>query len=380
MGVTLDLLNNIRTNASAEYQKYVPVATQNNLYAVGNALSTYSLLWNEFCENLFNKIGKTIIEQKLFKNKLARFKSGEILNQQDVEEIFIGMIKAEGSYNPQGPNPLGRRNPAPAEVIYHRQNRQDYYVISIGDIDFVRVFRSESTLKTWISGQINAVYSSANRDEWLHMKNLLATYGGTFTYAKTTDTDVVNTKLYFVKDGENYVGVVEPKKEQIANYYEITTVTKTGYCDYEVPAITDSTAEKSSKAFVKTLRKAVQDVGFLSNGYNSAGVDTWTDAKDLVLLVNKDVLAEVDVEVLAKAFNLGKTDIQPEIVSMDDFGLLTDTYGLLVDKDFFRVWDTLSHMEPQRNAQGLFTNYFYHVHQILSLCTFKNAIRFKVKA
>lgn len=329
MGATLDILNNIRANASDEYQTRVPVATQENTVSIGNALQTYSLLYNEFCEALLNKIGKTLIEQKLFKNKLARFKQGEILNQQDVEEIFIGMAKAEGNYDPTGPNPLGRRELPDVAVIYHRQNRQDYYCISIGDIDFVRVFRSEATLTNWISGLINSVYSGANRDEWLHMKNLLATYEG--------------------------------------------------YYDYEVPVITDANAEKTAKRFVKTLRKAVQDVGFLSTEYNKAGVETWTDASDLVLFINKDVVAEVDVEVLAKAFNLGKTDIQPEIVTMDDFGTLTDTYGLLVDKNFFRVWDTLSKMEPQRNAQGLFTNYFYHVHQILSASTFKNAIRLVAK-
>ena len=334
MGATLDVLNNIRANASDEYQARVPEATQQNIVSVGNALQTYSLLYNEFCDLLFNKIGKTMIEQLLFTNKLAKFKSGEILSHQDVEEIFIGMAKSEGAYNPAGPNPLGRRSLEDSgidvSVIYHRENRKDYYCISVGDIDFVRVFRSEATLKTWISGLINAVYSGANRDEWLHMKNLLATYNG--------------------------------------------------YCDYEVPVITNDTAEAGAKRFVKTLRKAVQDVGFLSTEYNKAKVETMTDANNLVLFVNKDVLAEVDVEVLAKAFHMGKTDIQPEIVVMDDFGTLTDTYGLLVDRDFFRVYDTLSHMEPQRNAQGLFTNYFYHVHQILSLSTFKNAIRFKATA
>ena len=81
------------------------------------------------------------------------------------------------------------------------------------------------------------------------------------------------------------------------------------------------------------------------------------------------------MEVLAKSFNMGKTDIQVEIIAMDDFGTLGNTMGMLVDKDWFRVWDTLSKMEPQRNAQGLFTNYFYHVHQILSVSSFKNAVR-----
>lgn len=325
MGYSVSILNNIRANASEEYQARIPEATQQNISTIGNALQSYTLLYNEFCAALVNKIGKTILETKLFKNKLARFKSGTIATAQDVEEIFVEMAKAEGSYDKTGPNPLGRREPPNVAVLYHRLNRQDYYAISIGDIDFVRVFRSEATLDSFISALINSVYSGANYDEWLSMKNLLATYNG--------------------------------------------------YFDYEVPVIGEAEAAKD---FVKTLRKANNDLTVApSKTYNAAGVMTWSEPGDLVLLVNKDVIAEVDVEVLSKAFNLGKTDIQNDIVVMDDFGSLTDTYALLVDKNWFKVWDTLSHMEPQRNAQGLFTNYFYHVHQVLSASRFKNAVRFK---
>ena len=322
MGFSVSVLNNIRNNASQEYQSRIPEATQQNIISVGNALETYNLLYNEFFPALFNKIGKTMIESKLFKNKLARFKSGTIFTQQDVEEMFIEMSKAEGKYDHTGPNPLGRRSGPEVKVVYHRQNRQDYYALTIGDLDVVRVFRSEASLDTFITGLFNSVYSGAEYDEYLAMKNLLATYDG--------------------------------------------------YCDYGVTAITD---EASAKEFVKTVRKASQDMTFASTALNKAGVMTWTPVNKQVLFVNKDVLAEVDVEVLAKAFNMGKTDIQVEIVTMDDFGSMENTYGLLVDESFFRVWDTLSKMEPQRNAQGLFTNYFYHIHQILSLSPFKNAIR-----
>lgn len=322
MGFSVSVLNNIRNNASQEYQARIPEATQQNIISVGNALETYNLLYNEFFPALFNKIGKTMIESKLFKNKLARFKTGTIFTQQDVEEMFIEMSKAEGSYDSTGANPLGRRQGPAVKAVYHRQNRQDYYAITIGDLDVIRVFRSESSLDTFITGLFNSVYSGAEYDEWLAIKNLLATYDG--------------------------------------------------YVNYGVAAITDET---TAKDFVKTVRKASQDMSFASDKLNKAKVFTWTPVEKQVLFINKDVLAEVDVEVLAKAFNMGKTDIQVEVVTMDDFGSMTDTYGLLVDESFFRIWDTLSKMEPQRNAQGLFTNYFYHVHQILSLSPFKNAIR-----
>ena len=334
MGYSIDILNNIRANASTEYAERIPQATRDNIAAIGNALQNYEVLYNEFCEALINKIGKTLIESKLFKNKLARFKSGAILSQQDVEEIFVDMAKAGYEYDPNGTNALARTEDDNVKVVYHRMNRRSTYDITLGDLDFLRVFKSEATLDNYIAQKLNSVYSRIAHDEWLIMKNLLATY---------------------------------QNKEK----------TGSGYFDYEVPTITEEDAPQTAKKFVKTLRKAVTDVGFASTKYNTAGVTTWTDPTDLVLLIHKDVIAEVDVEVLAKAFNMGKTDIQTAIVVMDDFGTLTDTYGLLVDKDFLKVFDTLSRMEPQRNAKGLFTIYYHHVQQILSCSPFKTAVRFK---
>lgn len=332
MGFSVDVLNSIRDNASTEYAERIPQATRDNIAAIGNALQTYTPLYNEFCDALINKIGKTIIESKLFKNKLARFKSGSILSQQDVEEIFIDMAKSGYEYDPQGTNALARTEDDNVKVVYHRMNRRNTYDITLGDLDFLRNFRSEATLDSFITQKLNSVYSRAAHDEWLIMKNLLATYKN--------------------KDG------------------------KCGYFDYQVVEITSGNAETAAKTFVKTLRKAITDVGFASTDYNTQGVTTWSDPSDLVLLVNKDVVAEVDVEVLAKAFNLGKTDIEVPIVVMDDFGKLENTYGLLIDKDFLKVFDTLSTMEPQRNAKGMFTIYYHQIQQILSCSPFKTAVRF----
>lgn len=331
MGFSIDALNSIRAEASQEYQDRIPEATQENISTIGNALQTYKPLYNEFSMALLCKIGKTMIESKLFQNRLARFKSGTIVDQQDVEEIFVEMAKAEGKYDPTGPNPLGRRDTVQDKVVYHRLNRADVYAVSIGDLDFRRVFRSEATLDAYITKKINALYSGANKDEFLLMVNLLATYDG--------------------------------------------------YFSYEVPVMAGADAHETAKTFVKTLRKAVMDVTLdSSTDYNKAGVETWAEEDKLVLLVHKDVLAEVDVEVLAKAMNMGKTDIQVSIVPMPHFGSMTGVYGLLVDEEWFRVWDTLMDMEPQRNAHGKFTNYFLHVQQIISCSPFKTALKFVPKA
>lgn len=336
MSFALDALNKIRAQASTDYQTRIPEATRQNIATIGQAFETYTPLYNEFCAALLNRIGLTMFEQATFENKLKHLKLGQITSQQDVQEIFTSMATAEGSYDPKGLNPLGRRDPAPVDVVYHRQNRQDKYVMSIGDLDFRRNFRSPEALEMFISGQLNSIYTADEYDEWVLFKQLLGTYN-------------FNGKSYF---------------------------------DYEVPEIDGTNNAQACKTFVKTLKKAVQDMGFMSDQYNAAGVMRKTNPDNFLLLIHKDMLPEISIEVLMSAFNQEQADIKPTIITMDDFGPLTGgedteiTYGLLVEKDFARIWDTLVHSEQIRNPDGLFTNTFYHHHQILSLSPFKNAVRF----
>lgn len=344
MSFSLDILNTIRASASEDYQNRIPEATQTNLATIGQAFETYTPLYNEFSTALLNRIGLTLFENATFKNKLASFKLGEITSGQDVQEIFVSMAQAEGAYDPEGANPLGRRDPANVDVVYHRQNRRDKYVMSIGDLDFRRNFTSPAVLDAFISAQLNSIYTGDEYDEWLLFKKLFATY----SFGKA--------------DGAS------------------------AYFEYEVPLIDGANNSTACKQFVKTLKKAVQDQTFMSDQFNAAGVKRRVADGNFALLLNKDILPEIDIEVLLGAFNADKANIKPEIITMDDFDTLTKdkngnpTYGLLIEKDFCRIWDTLIRSEQIRNPDGLFTNTFYHHHQILSLSPFKNAVRLVGKA
>lgn len=358
MGYSITVMNGIRAEGSDEYQNRIPEATRANLINIGMSFQQYKPLFNEFVSAFFNKIGKTTIEQKMFENRLKRFKGEMILSGKDIEEIFVNPAMAEGNYDPNGTNPLGRRPAPDVKVAYHRKNREYYFAKSLGDIDFLRVFQSEATLDNWMTAIINSMYAGDELDEWYSMKNVLATYGCKFP------------------EGVENPDEAAPEEEP------------SGYFNVEVPEIKGDSPETACKQFLKTVRKLSADISYPSDEYNMSGVMTQTKKQNQILFVHKDVLAECDVEVLAKVFNMGKTDIETQIFELDNFGMLDEhynnfvdgngqiTYALLVDDDFFRVHDTLIHMEPQRNAQGLFTNWFYHHHQILSASPFKNAVRF----
>lgn len=345
MSISVEVLNTIRNNADAEYQARVPEATKNNIAEIGRVFSAYDVVYNTFINSLIHKIGKTFVETASFNNKLKRFKSGQILTEQDVEEIFVEAFRpAEGAYDPEGGmgeggiHPLKRRTYQDVKVYYHRMNRQDMYTITINKIDVIRAFRSETALNAFITAQFNSMYTGAEYDEWLHMKKLLG--------------------------------------EAIANG---------DFKDYLVAKIddtsSDATVQKACKGFIRTVKKAIADISYPSTEYNPAKVKTSSKKEDLVLFINKDIPPHLDVDLYSSIFGPGYADLNIEIIEVDNFGEdNTGTYALLVDKEWFKVWDTLNEIKQMENGQGLYITYFLHIWQIMSYSKFKNAVRFATNA
>ena len=66
---TIDILNAIRANASAEYQSKIPkITTERDLTGVGSVLYGYPALANEFISSLVNRIAQVRIKSAAFNN------------------------------------------------------------------------------------------------------------------------------------------------------------------------------------------------------------------------------------------------------------------------------------------------------------------------
>ena len=338
----LDILASIRNNASAEYQNRVPVATQTNISTIGRVMETYDVVYNEFVDALMHRIGKTLVTTALFTNKLAKFKSGTVISGQDVEDIFVNAFKkAEGAYDPEGGmgadgiHPFKRRDYEETKGYYYRMNRRDKYVCTIYRDDVVRAFNSLTALASFISAQFNSMYTGAEFDEYEHMKKILS--------------DGIKADHFFT--------------------YMVKPIGGEGASDADI--------QSACKAFVRTVKKAISDVSYPSTLYNSAGVKTKTDKSNLVLFINKDIPPHLDVDLYSLIFGVNYAQLGVEVVEVDNFGDDTSgTYALLVDKDFFKVYDVKNQMTQLENPDGLYTNYWLHIWQILSYRKFATAVRF----
>ena len=98
-----------------------------------------------------------------------------------------------------------------------------------------------------------------------------------------------------------------------------------------------------------------------------------------MLFMRSDINAEVDIEVLARAFNLESADLMGRVVIVPDFGDAPgaeNIWAVMCSYDYPVIVDKLFTVEDFRNGSNLSTNYYLHVWQTYSTSPLENAVAF----
>jgi hypothetical protein len=319
------VLNAIRANQNYDYQSRVPEATQSTLKQVGNAILSSFDLQNAFLNALVNRIALVLINSKMFYNPLRVFKKGTIEYGEIVEEIFVNIAKAH-VYDPVvAEQEVFKREIPDVDAIFHKMNYKNFYKVTIQNEDLRQAFLSSQGISDLIARIVDSLYSGANYDEFLIMKNMI---------------------VDAVKNGR------------------MASVT-----------IPEATAE-NAKSIITTIKSVSNALEFPSTAYNAQGVLTYTPKDRQVLILDTKFDAINDVEVLASAFNMDKAEFMGRRVLIDNFADLTGVPAVLVDESWWMVFDMQINFTEIYNAQGLYWNYFYHVWKLFSESPYSNAVVF----
>ena len=350
---SVDVLNAIRNNASTNYRDYVPIATADadSVRTIGAIIMDYPALQNEFLSALVNRIGRVLITSKMYSNPWAMFKKGLLEFGETIEEIFVNIAKPY-QYDPGvAETNVFKREIPDVRAAFHIMNYQKYYKATISNDQLRQAFLSWQGITDLIARIVDAMYTGANYDEFQTMKYMLA---------------------QAILDGK-----MKPTGIGAVN--------------------TDN-----MKAIVSTIKSVSNRLTFMSSDYNAAGVATYTTKDDQYMLVNSNFDATMDVEVLAAAFNMDKANFAGHRVLVDSFGSLDTarlnllfaddpTYeeidagdlaeldaipAVLVDKDWFMIFDNFQNFTEQYNGEGLYWNYWYHVWKTFSVSPFANSTVF----
>lgn len=346
---TIDILNTIRMNASSEYQDLVPeVTVENDIPRVGEILLGYPAMANQFLTALINRIASVQVKSALFNNPYADLKKGFLEMGETVEEVFVQIAKAREFNVEKAPAREFKRTLPDVRAAFHVMNWRVQYPVTIQRADLERAFLNASGVTDMIARIVDSLYNGANYDEFLLFKYLMIkaiTKGKTYP----VEVDMSDTKNFGIK-----------------------------------------------------ARAISNQLTFMSNKYNVASVTTVTDKADQYIFIDADFEAQYDVEVLASAFHMDKAEYigkrklidnwatfdndrfdiirensnQIEEVTDAELALMADVKAVIVDKEWFQVFDNLSEFTEKFVASGLYWNYFYNVWKTISFSPFSNMITF----
>ena len=350
---SVDILNAIRNNATSNYRDYIPEAnaTLDSIREIGSIIMNYPALQNEFLSALVNRIGRVMIESKMYSNPWVMFKKGMLEFGETVESIFVNIAKPFEYDVAVAESEVFKREIPDVRAAFHILNYRKFYKATIQSEQLRQAFLSWDGITQLISKIVDSMYTGANYDEFQVMKYMLAKH-------------ILN-----------------------GNVYAVT-----------VPTVSAANA----KGITSIIKGVSNGMEFMTTKYNKAGVHNFTVKDDQYLVVSSDFDAIMDVEVLASAFNMNKAQFDGHHVLVDGFGSLDldrldelfandDNYSrltdaqvaalnaipaILVDREWFMIIDNMYNFTEQYNGQGLYWNYWYHVWKTFSVSPFANGALF----
>lgn len=347
---TLDILNVIRQNASLEYQQSVPVVTKaTDIPKVGEIIMGTPANKNQFLNALVNRIALVRAKSATFNNPYSALKKGYLEFGETVEEIFANIVRAYDYSAEKAEKREFKRYLPDVQTAFHIMNWRTFYPVTIQDQDLKRAFLSMDGVQNLIAKIVDTIYTGADYDEFLLFKYLI-----------------------------------------------IKGVTKGGF----VPkSIGDGTDLRDSAVQFRAMSNKLP---FMSTLYNERRVLNTTPKNRQVIFMDAEFNAQFDVNVLASAFNMDKADFMGRLHLIDSFkefdnarfefirsqcdgieevtaeelALMEDVKAVLLDEEWFQVYDNEAQFTEKYVASGLYWNYFYHTWKTISYSPFANAVVF----
>lgn len=351
---TPQILNAIRNDLGGTYADTVPKAndTVQSIQAVGKKIMEYDGFQNSFVSALMNRIALTIVTSKAYTNPWNMFKKGKLDFGETIEEIFVGMAEPFQFDADDAEQTVFKQAKPDLSTAFHRLNFAKLYETTIRDIELRQAFLSMSGVTDLISRCIQQLYTGMEYDEFLMMKYLLAKTALQGKIYATTIPAVTN---------DNLADIVTDIKTMSNNFEYMST-------NYNMANVTNFSKKDSQYIILTSSFESNVDVKVLSSAFNMDKAEFFGHR------VPVDSFANLDVPRLKKIFkNMGDSFVpftDAEITELETINCM------IVDKDFFMIFDNFQETNNIRNPKGLYYNYFLHVWKTFSVSPFANAVLF----
>lgn len=304
---------------------------------------------NQFYPTLVDTIFETIVSKAIYENSLKEYKAGFVSNGAGVKETFVDKIDALPYATTDVEKEELKTYMAQIYEARYMLNMERKYPVTLGRIQFRGYVESPEKVMDLIDYIKSMLYTSNEMDEYGLMKTMLQNY---------------------ILQGKAYVVPVDMTK---------------GLDDF-------ATEFRAMSLLLKGLPK---------RDFNEFGVMNNTPIDNQVLVLSARTAAKYSVDVLSSAFNMSQVDYVTRVEVMDDLdqpyseldvlrrvnknipaiskadsAILGNVVGILMDRNFFKVYDMLNEMWDKERSSRMDVNYFLHIWQIYATSPFANFVIF----
>ena len=271
--------------------------------------------WSATTDNflgLLDKVGKQITIDGNFEDKLPELNGDDLPLGKTIEEWFVDLT-LPATFDNTGANTLAPADPAVEDPAY----------------SYTLGRRTIKTTQRYDNIERAAINENEAGNMIAKIMERLADSYSLYTYAQ--------------------------KKQLIGN--AIDKAVTAGRVETVAKPVDTTTGE----AFIKQLKNDVEEASFATENTSISGCLIGA-APELVLYVKKGVMASLDVDTFAGAFNKEDLAIPAKIKVVEDFGDLTndDVYAVLVDPRGIKLHRGYHAIRSQENAEGDFMNFVDH--------------------
>lgn len=351
----LQLLNEIRSVASSDYQERIPEAVRDNIQEVGNTIISYQPHLNMFATQLLNRISRTVIKGlSAMEDIYGLFGEESIEFGDTTQKIWIDIPQAKAFEGTKTENPTSMLaiEKGVIHVEYTSVDRKLFYKTTISIPELKEAFVSPSALSDFVNGLTGAMATALARDKYVMDTNMLGTHCN-YILAMLTAEPTANVKClrvpetvaYFDKTAGKMVWTSTGAKEFLKLIKKMSGKLKfyhkVDYADYDIE---DDLVDDEDIKTISTMR---------------------TPLNKQVVALETDTMAEIDVDALAVLFNLQPAELKTQVLEIEDnaFGLHgEDEYvgGFICDKSLVERGKSFEDTDSFKNPEHEYVNFWNH--------------------
>lgn len=305
-------------------------------YSGGVAGTSYEPTTITELGGMIGKIAYSVIRENTANDPLAVFDKMPVNKGDTIEQAVVQMAESL-SYDEDGDDALKREDSVKFAVKYFKGWTRKKFKKTVDIPEIRKVLSKDIDVSDVTSKIVSSMTEGDKHEKYLNVRDLL-TWGR--------------------QSADGGTGAVLVRAETVA-YDSVNSS-----IDY--------------KGVLTALRDAVSGMKFVNTSFNSISLKRRTREEDIYILMPYQLRNRIDVNDLAGVFNLDKAEIKGKIIETDSGNESGYYYIYVVDKHAILDFTRLYEMMDEKNADGLFWNYYLHTDRLYALSPLFDACYIKV--